>query len=250
MTYCRAHPSPRYLELIELHRQLHTAGEKLLRLPPEQTFVGQSLLPQVSRIKNLIACTASKTILDYGSGKGFQYRPLRLTDGKGGEWQSVQNYWGVDKIRCYDPCYEQFNKLPDEQFDGVVCTDVLEHCPEEDIPWMLDEIFGFATCFVFATIACYPAKKHLPNGANAHCTIQPLSWWRAILKETSTRYPDVKYEIWVRSSLKRLSLKRLRRTKPDVKYDVGTQPLLKRLRLSLKRLLWSTQWIEHRLTNF
>ena len=247
ITYCRSHPSPRYLELVELYRQLHTEGEKFLSIPPKQTFSGKSLLPQVGRIKNLIVRTGSRTILDYGSGKGFQYLPMQLRNGKGGRWQSVQDYWGVDGIRCYDPCYEPFNRFPEEQFDGVVSTDVLEHCPEEDIPWMLDEIFGLATRFVFANIACYPAQKHLPNGENAHCTVHPLLWWQVLLKETSAKYPDIRYEIWVQSPLKRLSLKGLWGTKGHGKYEVGVQSPLKRL---LLKHLWHTRWIEHRLTNF
>jgi hypothetical protein len=27
-------------------------------------------------------------------------------------------------------------------------------------------------------IACYPAKKHLPDGRNAHLIVQPPEWWR------------------------------------------------------------------------
>ncbi len=197
MRYRRAQPSPRYVELIDLYRQLHTEGEKSLDLPAEQTFAGQSLLPHVVRIKNMIARTASRTILDYGSGKGFQYLPRQLKDEKGGEWQSIQAYWGIDGIHCYDPGYEPFSKRPQAQFHGVISTDVLEHCPEEDIPWIIDEIFAFATRFVFANIACYPAKKRLPNGENAHCTIRPFSWWEAVLKETSTHHPEVRYEVWL-----------------------------------------------------
>ncbi len=103
----------------------------------------------------------------------------------------------MDEIRCYDPCYQPFNKLPDGKFDAVISTDVLEHCPEEDIPWIIDEIFGYANRFVFANVACYPAKKRLPNGENAHCTIRPPEWWEGILRETSARYSGIDWEVWV-----------------------------------------------------
>jgi hypothetical protein len=68
-----------------------------------------------------------------------------------------------------------FSALPEGRFDGVVCTDVLEHCPEEDLPWIVGELFGYARLFVFANVACYPAAKKLPNGENAHCTIRRSS---------------------------------------------------------------------------
>jgi hypothetical protein len=46
-------------------------------------------------------------------------------------WNSMKEYWGVESIRCYDPGYPPFSTLPEGRFDGVICTDVLEHCPEE-----------------------------------------------------------------------------------------------------------------------
>ena len=108
----------------------------------------------------------------------------------------------MQDVRCYDPCHEPFSRLPEEKFDGVLCTDVLEHCPEEDVPWILDEIFGYARRFVFANAACYPARKHLPNGENAHCTIREPAWWRERLCETSARHPGVLWEVWVQSLVK------------------------------------------------
>lgn len=195
--YSRQNPSPRYRALIEQYRCMHTEGERFLGIPPERTFPGQSLFAQAGRIKDMILHHGARSILDYGAGKGMQYQPMTVRIESIGEWPSVQTFWGVNEIRCYDPCYQPFNALPDGKFDGVISTDVLEHCPEEDIPWIIDEIFGYANRFVFANVACYPAKKRLPNGENAHCTIHPPEWWNDILRETSTRYPGVAWEAWV-----------------------------------------------------
>ena len=41
---------------------------------------------------------------------------------------------------------------------------------------VVDEIFNFAREFVYLKVSCCPAKKTLPNGENAHCTIQPPDW--------------------------------------------------------------------------
>ena len=64
----------------------------------------------------------------------------------------------------------------------------MEHCPEEDIPWILDEIFQHAKKFVYVNIACYPAQKTLPDGQNAHCTIKPKEWWEAIFENLKSKY--------------------------------------------------------------
>ncbi len=197
MAFSRAAPSPRYQSLVELYRTMHFEGEKFLNIPPEQTFPGLSLPSQAGRIKRLIEATGAANILDYGSGKGQQY-DLRGIPGPDGErYDSIQDYWDVDYIQCYDPSYTPFSKLPAGKFDGVVSTDVLEHCPEEDLPWILDEIFGYAEKFVFANVACYPAKKRLPTGENAHCTIRPPEWWRALIAETAARHPGVAWEFWI-----------------------------------------------------
>jgi len=193
--YTRENPSARYTELLSQYQQLHTEGEKNLGLAPENTFPGQSLLTQASIIKKLIDATGAKTILDYGAGKGKQYlpRPVQV-DGEAKQYTSIQHYWGVDSITCYDPCYQPFNQLPSEKFDGVISTDVLEHCPEEDVEWIIDGLFSFSNLFVFGNIACYPAKKHLPNGENAHCTIRPGEWWQEHIKNAANRYPDRVFE--------------------------------------------------------
>ncbi len=201
--YNRHNPSPRYAALIEQYRRMHVEGSihvqdgKSLSLPAEKTFPGRSLLPQMGRIKDMILSFGGRTILDYGSGKGMQYLPTPIRFEGIGEWPDIRSFWEVDEIYCYDPAYEPFNRLPDQKLDGVICTDVLEHCPEEDVPWIVDEIFSYAKQFVFANVACFPANKRLPTGENAHCTIQPLPWWHHILRETSARYPDVAWEVWV-----------------------------------------------------
>lgn len=198
-SYSRMAPSPRYLALIDLYRTMHTEGEKFLGIPPEHTFPGQSLLPQAERIKNLVVSTGARTILDYGSGKGKQYELRNISAGDGSSWQSIQAYWGVESIQCYDPSFLAFSTLPDSRFDGVISTDVLEHCPEEDIPWILGELFSFAEKFVFANVACYPARKKLPTGENAHCTIRPASWWETMLWMEATKHPGIMWEFWIQS---------------------------------------------------
>lgn len=200
MNFSRANPSPRYLELQTMYRHLHQKGEESLGTAPEDTFRGFSIKPQLARIKSLIARTGADTVLDYGCGKGQQYEPREIMGDNGEVWPSVIDCWDIGEVVCYDPCYEPYNKLPQGKFDGVICTDVLEHCPEQDMPWIIEEIFSYATRFVFANVACYPARKSLPNGENAHCTIRPVEWWEVLTRNVSQRYPGVIWELWVQSN--------------------------------------------------
>ena len=199
MTYSRANPSTRYLELLSMYRKMHLEGEKFLGMPAHETFDGRSLRAQVRRIKNLIRKTGAETVLDYGSGKGKQYDPKPLRIEGEGSWEGVLDYWDVDEVVCFDPATPPYSNPPSTRFHGVVSTDVLEHCPEDDIPWIVDEMFSFAERFVFATIASYPARKRLPNGDNAHVTLREPDWWRAIFEQAAARRRGVIWEAWVQS---------------------------------------------------
>jgi hypothetical protein len=199
MNYSRANPSSRYRVLQAMYRELHETGETRLGQPPEATFSGKSLMPQLHKIRGIIERTGACNALDYGCGKGRQYEPMRIEGPDGTPYDGVIDYWGIDYVHCYDPCYELYSKLPEGRFDAVISTDVLEHCPEEDVPWIIEEIFSYAERCVYANIACYPARKHLPNGENAHCTIKPVDWWHEHISAAAAHRPELVWEVWLQS---------------------------------------------------
>jgi hypothetical protein len=171
---------------------MHVEGESRHRLAPEETYAGKSLFRHCISIKKLIDRFGASSILDYGSGKGLQYRAAKVKLGDGREYASIPEFWGL-AVTCYDPGYEPFSRLPSGKYDGVISTDVLEHCPETDIPWILAEMFSFARRFVFANVACYPAQKHLANGENAHCTIKGPEWWQESVGRAAMAAPEVRF---------------------------------------------------------
>jgi len=191
--HTRQNPSPRYRELLDIYRDMHTHGVTKENIPADQTFDGRSLRPHVGNIRNIIEVLGSKTILDYGSGKGQQYQPWTIATPDGQTFPDIKALWNVDEITCFDPGHAPFDSLPEGRFDGVVSTDVLEHCPAGDIPWIIDEIFSFAEEFVYLNVACYPAEKTLPNGENAHCTLEPQEWWQAIFDKAVAAHPGLRY---------------------------------------------------------
>lgn len=191
--FTEENPSRRYQELIELYKTMHEEGSQATNRPPEKTFNGKSLTEHTDRIAQMIDETGAQTLLDYGSGKGKFYAPYP-GEPAGSRYKSMKA-WGKTHVTCYDPGYEPFSGPIDPAYDGVICTDVLEHITEEDLPWVLDKLFSHARCFVYTVAACYPAKKHLPNGQNAHCTVQPPSWWREQMEGAARRNPGVKWQL-------------------------------------------------------
>ena len=79
------------------------------------------------------------------------------------------------KIFYFEKIYKSPNN--NELFDAVISVDVLEHIPIQDLHWVVEEIFSFAKKTVFINVACYLAKATLPNGSNAHVTVQHPWWW-------------------------------------------------------------------------
>lgn len=193
MSFSRLNPSPRYSEMVAMCRSLHLEGDKHHEIAAEETFDGRSLMPHVQTLAGLIEKNRIKTYLDYGSGKGKAYELARMRRPDGSEIQGLKAIWGLDDITLFDPCYPPNSAMPAGRFDAVVSTDVLEHCPAEDIPWIIDEIFGFARKVVFLTIACYPAAKSLPSGENAHITQESPGWWLDHLNRAADKHKDTRY---------------------------------------------------------
>jgi hypothetical protein len=206
ISYSRASPSKKYRELVALYQQMHREGIPRQNVSPEELYLGKSLVGHLPNIRSLVQQTGARSLLDYGSGKGRVYwqRDIRLASGE--VIPSIQEYLGVDRIVCYDPAVAEHSVFPAERFDGVISTDALEHCPEQDLPWILEEIFAAARRFVYANVASYPALKFLPNGENAHSTQRPANWWSALIGEVANRHPSVTYRIGIKEAANRRGL--------------------------------------------
>lgn len=142
------------------YQQMHSNG----------FFPGQQAAKYVDKITNLLERTGAKSLLDYGCGKGLCYTQ-----------KGIHRHWGGIMPTLYDPYYLPHSKRPQGTFGGVICTDVLEHVPEEDVLDVLSDIFSFAREFAFLTISTKKARKTLPNGENAHVTVKADNWWKYML---------------------------------------------------------------------
>lgn len=132
-------------------------------------FSGYSIKASIGEIADLVFEFQPDRLLDYGSGKGYQYLEQRL-----------HRHWGGLLPHCYDPGVRQLRKKPEGTFGGIICTDVMEHIEEADVEETLGRIFGHAalTAFVFFYIACRPTHcKRLPDGRDVHVTVRPPEWW-------------------------------------------------------------------------
>lgn len=133
---------------------------------------GKIVVNNYDYIANLITKYSATSILDYGCGKAVGHTEKKVLDPL-----------GITDIGLYDPAIPKWSTLPDRKFDGVICTDVMEHIPEQNVEHVLDEIISKAEKFAFFTISCNSAREMLSNGENAHITIKPPGWWVKKLKK-------------------------------------------------------------------
>jgi len=191
--YNRENPSEEYKELVGEYINLHENGNETI--PADKMFNGISLIYYIPQLMEIILNKEkAKSILDYGCGKGklyssTEYNTLNL-DKKGRRLNdSLPNLWQLDYYALYDPGYKEHNKLPKGKYDGVICTDVIEHIDENDCDWILDEIFSYGRKFVYVTIACYKALKTFDNGKNVHVNVQTPEYWKEKLNKLHKKYP-------------------------------------------------------------
>lgn len=166
-------PSAEYTELLEEYKGLHK---------DPTMFPGKSVLKYVHYIRSILKDNRCKTLLDYGSGKGYLYEADHAYTKKN-LTKALDKFWKLDEVTCYDPGVEKFSKLPEGVFDGVIAVDVMEHIPTEDAEWVLDQIIGYASKTVFLNIACYQALKTFKNGKNVHVSVHSPDWWMDLLNK-------------------------------------------------------------------
>lgn len=104
-----------------------------------------------------------KSVLDYGCGKGGTADYIEST-----------THFKVDR---YDPGYQPYSLKPTKTYDFVYSTDVFEHIELEDVGPAIQYINTLTTRYHAHIIDLDPARKHLPDGRNAHVTLLDEAEW-------------------------------------------------------------------------
>jgi len=123
---------------------------------------GTSGVVHLKKVLDLIHSTSSKSVLDYGCGKGTLGDRVKdkLTE--------------IDWLD-YDPAIK--GKKKKRKSDLVVCTDVMEHVEEEFVDAVLSDISELSNV-AYVHIACGAAGEILADGRNAHITQRSIEWWQ------------------------------------------------------------------------
>jgi ubiquinone/menaquinone biosynthesis C-methylase UbiE len=136
--------------------------------------------PGMAFISYTIHSIPFKTVLDVGCGTGYSLLSFMLhqKDAKGVEvcdyllettLHTFQKLGLVKKGRIQEIPY------PENSFDLVYCTDVLEHIPECDVEKSIGELVRVSKRYLFLTI-CTMESQMLPE-LKLHETVKPVEWW-------------------------------------------------------------------------
>ena len=180
--------SEKYYSIIDEYVDFHENGTE--KLPPEKTFQGTSLLKWVFQINKIIKDTKSHSLIDFGCGKALGYVSPIKVDNK--VFKNVSDFWEINNMFLYDPGVKKYSKYPTRKADGIICTDVIEHIPPQDIKNFINELYKLSNKFIFVVAATNYAQKTFKNGENVHLTIKTKDEWITLFKDFAQQHPTVK----------------------------------------------------------
>lgn len=166
----------------EYYKQMHEKGMfKAWTSERDTNYTDKDL----NRIFGAVAVTDSKTILDFGCGKGDQY-----TKGKVHKKIGIRS---LDNVLLYDPGVPEYANRPNKIVDATISFDVFEHIPREELPETFEYIFAHTKKFCYFVIHCGLAAKTLPSGENAHCTIMSQKSWQLFISQFNKQNIPILY---------------------------------------------------------
>ena len=84
---------------------------------------------------------------------------------------------------------------PSERFDGVACIAGLDFVPDEDVPWVVGEMFALARRFVFARLSERALTRTAPDGTRIESRPRARAWWREHFRAIAAHHPDLHWEL-------------------------------------------------------
>jgi mitochondrial fission protein ELM1 len=82
---------------------------------------------------------------------------------------------------------------PNKPCDIVYASDGLTLLPDEDVPWLLEEIFSLAAQLVYVTIHDEKLLSEIPSYLESHT--RDFQWWATQFQAISTRYPTIHWTL-------------------------------------------------------
>jgi hypothetical protein len=129
------------------------------------TGMYKELLPKYDLVHDFVATYQPWSLVDWGCANGNLLNRVKT------------DFPGIQELAGYDPGNADYNVVPTGTYDCLVSCDVIEHFEPDQLDQSLKLMQSKFSQAAFVIIACYPAKKFLADGRNAHLIVENADWW-------------------------------------------------------------------------
>lgn len=126
------------------------------------------------------------SILDFGGGTAVHWhKKVRIPGQK--EMMTATEFFGA-RLRGffrYDPAHPHYNVKPTGKYEIIMCTEVLEHVPLDEMDELLTEMKSYLKDdgVVIFTIPKTLSSNSFPDGQNTHVTLMETSEWNKLFDQ-------------------------------------------------------------------
>lgn len=138
------------------------------------------------RIFSLIEKYDLKSVFDYGCG--LNQIILNSIKKVMPDFKCKGYDFAVTDDQCTDALINKVSE--DDYYDLIVSTDCLEHIPKNELPMVWSIFNSISPKVHYHNISTRLAAQILPDGTNAHKTVESSIWWQ---NEFSNAFPS--YEV-------------------------------------------------------
>jgi hypothetical protein len=131
----------------------------------------KSALVKYPDVKKFVNEYKPTSLLDYGCAHGGLINQLKI------------DFPEINPLHGFDPGVTEFEIIKEKSYDCIVSNDVIEHFEPAFLDKTLQHMDTLFNRYAWFIIACYPAKKYLPDGRNAHLIIETPEWWITKINE-------------------------------------------------------------------
>jgi len=175
LLFSRSHPSSLFTEFF------NQAKEHQRRFPQPSSFQKVETLHDLEEAAHILQ---ANSLLFCHFGNLFEHFS---GDGKSTALSTLTT-------TSLDLCNQGSDSLFPCSFDIVLSPDGLSLLPEEDIPWVIEEMFNHAQGMVFIAIENINPEQALHAGIPQPRSKRDFNWWLRHIQPIGTRHPDIHWK--------------------------------------------------------
>jgi len=173
--------------------------QKNISLYENYRWLPEYTLPFAFRIIEELDLKKDDTILDYGCGKGYLVKALRLLYRRA--WGTDISSYAIsnapDDVKPYVYCVDYISLFGDKKYNWIIAKDVLEHISYENIDKVLDN-FVYTGENLFAIIPLGDGNKYVLKKNErdvTHYIRESLQWWKNKFMEVGYSIKKATYNV-------------------------------------------------------